>query len=204
MVDTPSNSKKVRRVESGNSLGARPKEQKPKIEAVVATPGVRKQKKLSGLFSGQDFSDVVNYVASDVVLPMVKVMVVDSFSRGIERMVYGDAPARRGGTKYSYNGASRPSESLGFRPRETRPPQGLSHGAIEVQVETKEEAETVVERLGDLIEMYRVATVGDLFNLTGLPTSYTDENFGWDSIRGIRMVQNRDGYIIRLPRQQPL
>jgi hypothetical protein len=204
MVDTPSNSKKVRRVESGNSLGARPKEQKPKIEAVVVTPGVRKQKKLSGLFSGQDFSDVVNYVARDVVLPMVKVMVVDSFSRGIERMVYGDAPARRGGTKYSYSGASRPSESLGFRPRETRPPQGLSHGAIEVQVETKEEAETVVERLGDLIEMYRVATVGDLFNLTGLPTSYTDENFGWDSIRGIRMVQNRDGYIIRLPRQQPL
>ena len=55
-----------------------------------------------------------------------------------------------------------------------------------------------------LIERYQSATVADLYELVGVQGSYTDDKWGWVDIRGAGITRVRNGYLLDLPRPQPL
>ena len=54
--------------------------------------------------------------------------------------------------------------------------------------------------LGDIIEEYGLATVADLYDLCGITTEYTDENWGWTSARYMSVIRSRRGYMLQLPK----
>ena len=66
--------------------------------------------------------------------------------------------------------------------------------------DTREEAEEVLSKMDELIELYGVVRVADLYELVGITRDYTDNKYGWKNIRNARIERTRDGYAIKLPR----
>ena len=58
--------------------------------------------------------------------------------------------------------------------------------------------------LEDMIDQYDIASVADLYDLVGIVGSYTDNKYGWTSVRSARIERVRDGYVIRMPKALPL
>lgn len=73
------------------------------------------------------------------------------------------------------------------------------HEINDIVVGTREEAELVVERLGDILETYDVVSLADLNELLGLQTSPIDNKWGWTFIKNVPIRQIRQGYLLELP-----
>lgn len=69
---------------------------------------------------------------------------------------------------------------------------------------TRVEAEEVIDRMFDLVSQYEMVTVADLYDLVGLANNYTDEKWGWTDIRGAGVSRIKGGYLLDLPRPEPL
>lgn len=69
---------------------------------------------------------------------------------------------------------------------------------------TKPEAEYIIAKLNEAIELYGFATVADLHELTGTVSCYTDNKRGWTSLRTAEVVRVGDGWAVMLPKALPL
>lgn len=218
MEDFPSNSisrPKLVRPEKTESKKTDPK----KVERVVETEVVRRKKplgkRLKETFVGGDSKSVWEYILLDVLVPAAKDMIADAASQGVERMIFGEARStnrrtgqRPGGSNgyVSYNRYSSSSRVIGER--EERPTLSrrarANHEFDEIILATRPEAEQVIERLFDLVDRYDAATVSDLYELVGVTGNYTDDKYGWVDMRGADVVRVRNGYLLDLPKPEPL
>lgn len=204
-----------------NSKTPRPQtpaaEQEKKVESVV-TNNVEKRKKsllkrFVDIFIGGDSKSVVHYVVMEVLVPQAKDMMTEAASQGFERLIYGDSrpsrgPRRSGGpggsagptnyTRYAVRGNNPLGRSEGQDRRPVSPPR--SQGSDDILLATRVEAETVLDRLYDLLKEYECASVADLNSLVGLSSSYTDQKWGWMELQGAQVRRVRDGYILELPK----
>lgn len=62
----------------------------------------------------------------------------------------------------------------------------------------------VLERLGDLIDMYEIATVSDLKALIDWTPEVTDDQWGWETLERARVSSERGGFALILPSPQPI
>lgn len=175
----------------------------------VKKPPLRQRVK--ALFISGDAQSVSSYLFSDVVLPAVKNIIVDAASEGIKRMIYGDrgAPNRsysNGSTRVTYNSPVQRSyrDPREMRTTPYRPAPEQSRVADPFILTNKQEAELVLERMSDIIEIYTVVSVADLHELVGFPVSHSDNKWGWENIHGATVAQTRDGYLIDLPPAIPI
>jgi hypothetical protein len=215
MEQFPSNSRRDRPVAARTPAKAEPK----KIEKIV-TGNVSRQKRSLGkkfheTFIGEDARGVWNFVAFDVLIPAAKDMLSDAVSQGIERMLFGESrgPSRRrrgssGGSTAGYINYNRYSSGP-YRSDETRPPgmsrkARASHDFDEIVLDSRVDAEEVIDRMFDLINQYESATVSDLYELVGISGNFADEKWGWTNLAGAGVRRNRDGYLLDLPRPIPL
>lgn len=187
-----------------------------KVEKVVDGTHRKKSlgKKIAETFTGDDARSVGEYVLLDVMVPAAKAMISDAASQGVERMLFGEV--RRGRSSSAarsghvpYNRISTPSSSMGRAfepdgPRELSRRARTNHDFGEVTIPDRGKAEVVLERLGDLLDMYGVATVTDFYDLVGISGSYTDDKWGWYDLRSARVLRDRAGYYIDLPQPQPI
>lgn len=177
-----------------------------KVIEKVVTGEVKQHKSSIGerfkaIFLGGEFKSSVRYIGAEVLLPALRNMVVDATTKGIERVIYGEAAPRRRperpGPRVSYNSPfdrpTRPQQAPTYAPRSRR--QQISN----IILASRAEAELVVERLSDIIDKFDVASVADLHDLVGLPTSYVDNKWGWSSLNYVDIRQVREGYLIDLP-----
>lgn len=198
---------------TGNSNKDKAKQVAPDEEKVVerVTTGVVVVKKpplsqrLKTVFFGGEFRGATRYVASDVLLPALRNLVVDAITKGAERTIYGESRAPRrpgysGGyqSRIQYNSPiMRPELRVGRVPDQG--PRNVRHEANELVLASRDEAELVLERLSDIIDKYGQATVADLFDLTGLPSSHIDNKWGWFRMNNASVQQVREGYLLNLP-----
>lgn len=186
------------------------------ITRVTSGEPVRRRKSLRKQFSetfiAGDIRSAMRYVMFDVLLPAAKDMIVEAGSSGIEKLVFGDLRRRisnsppSGPTGYvSYN-----RMAMGAASRLTAPQRVMSrrarsrHDFDEIILDSRTEAEDVIDRLFDLVSRYESATVADLYELVGLPSSHTDHKWGWTDVRGAGVSRVRDGYLLDLPEPHPL
>jgi hypothetical protein len=78
------------------------------------------------------------------------------------------------------------------------------HDFDEIVLSSRREAEDVIDRLFDLVGQYGSATVSDLYELVGLPSTHTDNKWGWEDARGAGVTRVRNGYLLDLPEPEPL
>jgi len=202
----PSNSK--------NPQGNDPK----KIEQVVTGEVVSRKKSLGRrfkeVFVSGDSKSVVQYVLMDVLLPQAKDMITEAASQGIERLIYGDSHRSRRGSRpgggpgpVNYNRyAVRGNNPIGRSEREDRRPtaEPRTHGIDDILLATRVEAETVLDRMYDLLREYETASVSDLYSLIGWSSTYVDQKWGWTDLQGSLVRRVREGYILELPKPQSL
>lgn len=165
------------------------------------------------MFLADSDQSVFDYIVGDVLVPALKDMMTDAVSQGFERMIYGETrPNRRrssstafGGTNYTnynnrYSNSPRPAE----RPSVNRRARG-SHDFDGIVLDSRSEAEEVINTLVDYIGKYEQATVQDLYELVGEPFHHTDSKWGWTSLEmaGVRRV-GTNGYMLVLPKTEPI
>lgn len=199
---------------------AKPEEKKQKVEKVIQSDVVRRKKPLGKRFTetfvGGDAKGVWAFVALDVLVPAAKDMFADAVSQGVERMIYGEAQSRgrrtgrRPGGNEPYISYNRMSGSRRLGPPDDRSRDVMSrraratHDFDEIILATRVEADEVLDRLYDLVGKYESATVADLYDLVGISGSYTDDKWGWVDLRGAGVVRVRNGYLLDLPKPEPL
>lgn len=178
-------------------------------------------KRFLDTFTGGDARGALDYVIMEVLIPAAKDAIADATSQGIERIVFGEARSRsrrpsRYGSPSSYSGGtnsytrySSPT-TANSRPTYNEPARTVSnrsrmtHDFKEIVLETRVEAEDVLSQLESLLDRYRSVTVKDFYDLVGITGQYTDSKWGWLEIKRADIVRVRDGYLIDLPRPEPI
>lgn len=205
---------------SSNSNRDKQDDQTPekKIEKVIGGAAKERKTPLSRRimqnFTGADARSVGQYVLFDVVLPQIKDLIYDVGSSALQRSLFGD----RGGGKQSYSSASR--RSVGYTPYnamsnaalpKSQPSQRAETPASdefgEIVVPTRGDAEVVMERMTNLIDMYGMVTVSDLKTSVGITPTFTDEKFGWIGMGGTdirRVGGTQPGFLLVFPRPEAL
>lgn len=211
-MDYPNNSHKQKDNTTGDETAPK------KVEQVVSGGVVRRKKPLRKRFAetfvNGDARGVASYILLDILIPAAKDTVVDAMSQGAEKMFFGEArsSSRRSGNRpgsnngyVSYNRYA-PTNTHGRReePRVPSRRARATHNFDEIILATRVEAEEVIDRLFDLVSRYDSATVADLYELVGVTGDYTDDKYGWVDIRGAGVTRVRNGYLLDLPKPEPL
>ena len=212
----PSNSK------SNPRASAKAQKTEPLEKVITGEASRRKKplsKRLSENFVNGDAKSVWNFIAYDLLIPAAKDMLADAVSQGFERMLFGESsgrgvrPGRAGRTNgyTSYNRMSGPSTRYGGMqpvvndPRPTLSRQARStHNFDEIVLETRADAEEVIDRLFANVAQYESTTVGDLYDLVGLSGNFADEKWGWNDLSTASVSRVRHGWLLNLPRPVPL
>jgi len=203
MTDFPPNSDK-------SKLGEVEEEPK-RVEQVTTSAAKRRKKglgrKFKDTFFGGDSKTAIQYVWFSVLIPAVKDALVEAGAQGIEKLIFGETRRQRSGPPsgplghVSYHRYSRPGSEP---PRQISQRARSQHDFDEIILNSRQEADNVIDRLFDLVSRYGEATVADLYELVGLRSTHTDHKWGWTDVRGTGTVKVRDGYLISLPDPEPL
>ena len=183
-----------------------------KIEKIVSGKVVKKKKSwITKLFVSENETDLKSYIVDDILIPAGKRAISDIADamgdivrNTISMALYGEEarPSRRGGaSRISYRDYYDRRESSSRR-ESSRRVSGYAYD--EVILETRAEAEDVLNRLDELISIYGMASVADLYDLVGISGQYTDNKYGWTDTRSATSVRVRDGYLLKMPRAIPL
>lgn len=222
-MDFPSNSHNL------NEPGSKPEK---KVEKVVSGEVLKRPKSIgrrfTEIFSGNGFKTASKFVMIDILFPALRNLIYDTGNEGLRRMqdglrrsIYKDNSSNRQRfseyrPRIQYNNpinrfARDPRDPRELRDRTAylpnQPPYSPRGARIQVGdliLVSRAEAEIVLERLIDIIDKYEVASVADLYDLVGLPTSYIDNKWGWSMLTNVEIRQVREGYLIDLPPVEPI
>lgn len=165
-------------------------------------------KRMSESFLEDDSSNVGRYIIWDVLIPAAKDTLFDILTNAGRMFLYGEneKPGRisrdRGKSYVSYS--SYYDDDRDRRRDRTRVNRRPTQNFSEIIFDYKEDAEEVLDRMADLLDDYQMVTVGDLYDLIGQSSNYTDQKWGWYNLNTARVVRCRDGYSLRLPRTEEL
>lgn len=217
--DFPPNSHKMKK-----SLRDEPEEieaaPEKKVEKVVEGKVIRRKKPLGKrfkeVFIGGDAQSVGQYVFFDILIPAAKDLAVDMASQGAERLFFGEDNYRRSSRSRNRHSATRiyhDYQRYSSRDPRDRPPSPRESGRYsrrhldtdDIILATRAEAEEVIDRMYDLLNRYEVVAVAELYELIGESGGpYTNSNWGWTDLRGTGIRRVREGYLLDLPRPEPL
>lgn len=70
--------------------------------------------------------------------------------------------------------------------------------------ETPEEAENILKKIGEVIETYDSVSLANVYDLCGLVSTRADNDYGWNTVDGMEVVETRNGYELHLPKPKPI
>ena len=204
MDDYMPNSNKFKEEQKATSI------EKKKVEKVVT--GVAKVKKksevskLKDIFISEDASNVKSYIIMDVLVPAIKKAIADIVTNGIDMILYGETGHSKrssSSSKISYRSYyDRRDDDRRYDRDRSLVKQGYDYD--DVIIETRGEADAVISRMDEIIDMYGRVSVADLYDLVGITGNYTDNNYGWTNLASAEPIRVRDGYVIKLPKAMPI
>ena len=183
------------------------KKEEKRVEKVIkGTAKVKKNeiRKITDVFISEDVKNVKSYVLMDVLVPTIKKAIVDIVTDGINMIFFGGTGSRKGGTVRADKVSYRSYYDQNDARRYDRGASPTRRSYDDIIYESRVEAKEVLERMEELISKYGMATVADLYDLSGLSCDYTDNKYGWINLRSADVVRVSDGYMIKLPRAAAL
>lgn len=164
------------------------------------------KKFLKTFFSGT-LKEAIYNAFSNVFVPYTKDVICKTSTNVVNYWVNGDKPApsqQVGPNRITYwNGYS------SQRPVVTpAAPARVSNNVYNVGTlyfDDRGDAEAVLMRLRENLDIYKTASVGDLYELAGAKFSFTDYDYGWRDLSSAYVGRTNDGrYVIELPKAMPL
>ena len=182
-------------------------DEREKLEKIIKGTAKTKKneiRKLKDVFISEDVKSVKSYILMDVLVPAIKDAIEDIVTNGIRMVLRGETSARKSSSasKVSYNRIYDSKINNDRFARDSSP--SLRYSYDDIILESRGEAEDVITRMEEIIEEYGFVRVADLYDLVGITGDYTDNKYGWTSIRSAEPVRVRNGYMLRLPRAVPL
>jgi hypothetical protein len=209
-VELPGNSRKLRAARAAQET---PKEKRQ--EKIIAGDVVQRKKRLSrrfteAFFGDQGVEDAVQGFLAEILVSAFKSMVSDTIGQfsnalrdGSDKFLYGTTrrtitTARGPYTSYNRVTGVRPAyNQISDRSR-------TLHDFDDVILQSRGEAEDVLDRMRELISQFDAATVADFYDLVGITGNFTDDRWGWTDLRSAKVTHVRGGYLISMPRTQPI
>lgn len=184
--------------------------EKKKVEKVIKGAVITKKKTASKKFLENFISDdadnVIDSVFSGVLVPAMKDTFFAMISTGFEMLLYGET--KSGSRRSGYGGGTRTSYDRYYgkpEPRDgragTRVSMNDKYSCDDIILDTRAEAEEVIDCMAGLIDRYGMVSVLDLKDLVGLSTTPSDKSYGWFDLRTARTERVRDGYLLKFPRK---
>ena len=171
----------------------------------VATGKTRKKnevRKFADAFISEDVHSVKDYIIQEVLLPAAKKAISEMVSSGIDMLLYGESKPKNRDRRDSRVSYTKYYERERDYERGTRT-RVRGYDYDDIILDTRREAEEVLDRMQDLIDTYGMVSVADLYDLVGINGSYTDNKYGWTRLRDADVQRVRDGYLLKLPKALP-
>ena len=186
-----------------------PEEVKEKVKPVEGKVIVRKKnafRKFMGVVFSDDADSVKTYVVQEVFIPAVKKLISDVMSNGTDILLYGESkrnkPQNSNGSRISYSSYSGYYSQANSKPDSNK--KASNEFGQDIILETRSLAEDVLIRLEEIIDKYQMVSVSDLNDLLGVSGQFTDAKYGWHDISSAQIIKVREGFLLKLPRVQPL
>lgn len=185
-----------------------------KIEPVISGGVVQRKKTLGRRiresFAGEDAQSVGQYVLFQVIVPQLKDLILEIGESALRRALFGDASkgySSRKSKGYTAYGSASQGAVLKAKTSESSQQRERSDEFDEIIVETRGDAQEVMDKMANLIETYGMASVNDLKSAVGLTGKFTDDKWGWVTMGGTdirRVGGNTPGYLLIFPRPEAL
>lgn len=185
------------------SKNEKPAVEKKKAAAVVSGNVKLKKKsevrKFIDVFIPEDVTNVKSFIVLDVIVPAAKKAILDI----IEVSLYGETGRsnRRSSTPASKVSYSRyydkQSDRDSVRSRNSR----NVYEYDDVEFDTINDAQRVIEGLDDIIETYGIASVLDFYDLSNVTGTHIDNKYGWTDLSSAKISRTYGNrYTINLPK----
>lgn len=192
MENYKSNSHKSKAEESDKKL----------VKVVNGSVRVNKKngiRKFRDAFLSDDASNIKSYILLDVLIPAIKKAIQNIVKDGIDILLDGDVDRSRN------NSTSRVSYGKCYDNTKDRRNNQMGRvkpsGYEDVMMDNRGEAEDVLDRMDELIDVYGMVSVGDYYDLIGITPRFTDNKYGWTNLRNAKVIRTRDGwYTLKLPK----
>ena len=175
------------------------------VQGAVKTKKKSEVRKFTDVFISEDAANVKNYIFMDVLVPAIKKAVSDIITNGVDMILYGESGRRQRKSPSSqvsytnyYN--RKRDDDRGYSG--TRTNNGYDYD--DIVLESRGEAEEVLERMSELIDVYGVVTVADLYDLVGITGPYTNNKYGWTNLRNAEPIRVNGGYLLKFPKVGPV
>lgn len=183
---------------------------RPEVKSIV-TGGVRvKAKTPTNAFKdviwGKYVRPALIFAGVSIVLPALKDMAEDAVTGMIRGAFNGGEYNRASRTKGNgnYINYSSFSKEKKEEPRQLSQQARARHDFNELVLDSRAEGDMILETLQDLIDRYGHAKVSDMYGLAGISGSFTDEKYGWFDLTGASVRRHQGGYLLAMPRTQPI
>ena len=173
-------------------------EKSKKVEPVVSNPvKLKKQSVITTRLksSGNEMVDILWHSLKKTILEMIK--------RGAD--TFFDEPDN---SRQSRD--SKPYDYVSYKDRYRDSYEDRSERSYRISdpndiiFQSKREAEDVLEKLDETIEVYGWASIGDVFDMCRLRSdNNTNFRYGWKNLKVARVVEYNDGYGIKFPKALP-
>lgn len=136
-------------------------------------------------------------------MPSLKDMAYEAVTEGANRMIYKESTRSRAAAPRSRRGRTN-YNSISKGPRFSKRDQNMM-SFDRLTFDTRAEAQQVLDDLYSAMSQYGVITVAEFYDTAGFTSNrFTDENWGWISLRGSRVIRVNEGFAVQLPDPQPL
>lgn len=201
-VDLPSNKDMRQNIEGGHQKAQKPDR---RVAAVAKGKSVKhkesKAKKAIENFIGEDIEDVKSYIFRDIFIPAIKRGLMDIVGAVLGQSPRGYYDSRPSGTRVSYQKAYDDARRGYGRVRDPREP--VSHSVFafdDVIMDSRGDAQEVLNMMNDLLKEYGAVSVADLYDLAGISAPFTYRDWGWYDLRSASYRATRDGWLLVMPR----
>lgn len=184
--------------------------EKKKVEKVISGKAKIKKKSEAAkltekIISTEDVGNLKSYLLEDVIIPTIRNTIWDAITNSLDMILFGGTGRSRRkslSSKVSYRDYYDEKRRGGSRSSERK---RSGYDFDDIILETRGEAEEVLERMDELIETYSFASVADLYDLVGITCDYTDNKYGWTNIRNAEPIRVRGGgYMLKMPKALPI
>ena len=191
----PSNSKK-------------PKEKK--VEKIVQ--GTVKQtkptflKRAASAIFANDISeeDLRTEIIFDYLIPTIRDTLSDMGKMLLDAIFYGSVATKKRSSGNKPYHVSYENYYDSKKPAKRSEIKASSYNFDSIVLDSRTDAEEVLDNMIDLTRDYRAASVADFCDLVGVDANFTDNKYGWTDLSRVTISRTRDGYIINFPKPVPL
>lgn len=197
-MDYPSNSHRSKDEAQKQALAERPKVEKV-VTGMVKTKKKSEISKFVQTFLHEDAPKIKTFVVNDVFMPAIK--------RGLLGIIDMVIPGGSSGD-YRYNSNQPTVPKVRYGKFSEEPDYRKSSGTVrakntfeydDIEFPNRGSAECVLSKMKDIFAEFHSVTLAEMYEAAGLDHPYTFTKYGWESLRGVEVVQRGDGYFIKLP-----